>query len=330
MIRRKPVIFLNPLQDYPNLEYQLMEPASNLSFNLVRVLLVEDNPGDVELVRRSLAEISHPRFELKQAPDLSSALGHARGTSCDAVLLDLSLPDSRGVETVRALALALPRVPILVLTGMNHDCVAMEALRCGAQDYLVKGACDAPAIIRSIRYAIARKAFEAALVERANFDSLTGLVNRALFRDRLDHALTRAARARTRLALLFVDLDDFKAINDALGHETGDEVLKRAAGLLGRVARKDDTVARLGGDEFTVILEQIDDTADALVAAERILRAFGAPLVAWTREVRLTCSIGVAVFPDTAADAESLLRHADAAMFRAKQSGRNQVRLFDG
>jgi diguanylate cyclase (GGDEF)-like protein len=296
----------------------------------VRVLLVEDNLGDAELLRRSLAEISNPRFELTQAPDLSTALGHARGASCDAVLLDLSLPDSRGVEAVRALALALPRIPILVLTGMNHDCVAMEALRRGAQDYLVKGTYDGLAMSRSIRYAIERKAFEAALVERANFDSLTGLVNRALFRDRLDHALTRASRARTRIALMFVDLDGFKAINDTLGHEIGDEVLKCAAGLLGRVARKDDTVARLGGDEFTVILEQIDDTSDALVVAKRILRAFGAPLVVSAREVRVTCSIGVAVFPDSAADAESLLRHADAAMFRAKHSGRNQVQLFDG
>jgi diguanylate cyclase (GGDEF)-like protein len=307
-----------------------MGRASNLSFNPVRVLLVEDNLGDAELLRRSLAEISNPRFELTQAPDLSTALGHARGASCDAVLLDLSLPDSRGVEAVRALALALPRIPILVLTGMNHDCVAMEALRRGAQDYLVKGTYDGLAMSRSIRYAIERKAFEAALVERANFDSLTGLVNRALFRDRLDHALTRASRARTRIALMFVDLDGFKAINDTLGHEIGDEVLKCAAGLLGRVARKDDTVARLGGDEFTVILEQIDDTSDALVVAKRILRAFGAPLVVSAREVRVTCSIGVAVFPDSAADAESLLRHADAAMFRAKHSGRNQVQLFDG
>jgi len=294
----------------------------------VHVLLVEDNAYDAGLVRRLLASRTDPCFELAVARNLSEALAHARGDGCDVILLDLSLPDSSGTDGLQELALALPRTPIVVLTGLDHEHMAIQALRHGAQDYLVKGNHDSSLLSRSIRYAIERKVFQGILDQRAHFDSLTGLVNRALFHDRLNHALAQAGRARKRVALVFIDLDGFKEVNDTLGHETGDRVLKAVAELLCGIARNGETVARLGGDEFTIILEQVDNALNVAAVTQRVLRAFEMPLAIGETKVHVTCSVGVASFPDTASDAESLLRQADAAMFGAKKSGRNTVQVF--
>jgi len=134
--------------------------------------------------------------------------------------------------------------------------------------------------------------------------------------------------ARKRVALVFIDLDGFKEVNDTLGHETGDRVLKAVAELLCGIARNGETVARLGGDEFTIILEQVDNALNVAAVTQRVLRAFEMPLAIGETKVHVTCSVGVASFPDTASDAESLLRQADAAMFGAKKSGRNTVQVF--
>jgi len=292
----------------------------------IRVLLVEDNPGDARLVRLALSECADPRFEMAHVETLAAALTVALRGGCDAVLLDLSLPDSAGLAGVREMALAVPRTPILVFSGLQDAAVAVEAMRHGAQDFLVKG--TAFELPRAIRMAIERKAFDAALAERANFDQLTGLVNRTLFEDRLAHAVARAKRTGERLALLFIDLDGFKAINDAHGHAAGDEVLRRVAERFRTAVRESETLARVGGDEFTMLLEALPAPAAAMRAAERVLAALRAPLRVFDRELSVTPSIGVALFPDHAQAPEALLRRADAAMFRAKKAGRNGARMF--
>lgn len=300
-----------------------------LAMRTIHVLLVEDNPGDARLVRELLAGNPDPGFRLAVVATFAAALAQAIRGQCDVVLLDLSLPDSRGVETVQQLALAVPRVPIVVLTGLDHEQAALEALRHGAEDYLVKGQVDSARLIRSLRHSIERKAFETVLAERAHFDALTGLVNRALLHDRLNHALARAGRTRKRVALIFIDLDAFKGINDSRGHEAGDRVLKEAARRLSGIARRGDTIARFGGDEFIVVVEEIDNASHAAVVAQRILAAFDAPVAVSPEEsMRISCSIGIAIFPDSAADAESLIRNADTAMFLAKKAGGNNAKCF--
>lgn len=294
----------------------------------ISILLVEDNPADARLVGISLSGCSEPRFDVTQAETLSAALPIVLRGGYDAVLLDLSLPDSAGLAGLQDLALAVPQTAILILSGLDEQAMAVEAMRHGAQDYLVKGSGTAAHLARSIRMAIERKSFEARLAERANFDPLTGLVNRTLFRDRLAHALSRAKRRGERVALLFIDLDGFKAINDTLGHAAGDEVLRLAAQRFRAAARESETVARIGGDEFTILIEALPDAAAAVKAAERILEALHAPLSVAENEVRVTPSIGVALFPDHARDGDALIRHADVAMFWAKKGGRNNVRLF--
>ena len=287
---------------------------------------MEDNPGDAKLVRIALSDRSEPRLEVVHAVTLAAALPIALRGDCDVVLLDLSLPDSAGLGGLRDLALAVPRTPILILSGLDDEAMALQAMRHGAQDYLVKGA--AVGLARVIRMAIERKVFEAGLAERANFDQLTGLVNRTLFGDRLAHALSRAKRRGERVALLYIDLDGFKAINDTFGHAAGDEVLRLTADRFRAAVRESETIARIGGDEFTILIEALSDAAAAVKAAERILEALRAPLSVAEDEVRVTSSIGIALFPDHARDGDALIRHADAAMFWAKKAGRNNVRLF--
>jgi len=164
---------------------------------------------------------------------------------------------------------------------------------------------------------------------RALLDGLTGLPNRMLFNDRLESALQDARRTGEVFAVLFVDLDRFKGINDSLGHGVGDQVLVAEAHRLQALLRASDTVARYAGDEFTAILRHIDDRADIASAAAKVLSGMQAPLILDNgSELQVTASIGVSVFPDDAGDAEALIRHADMAMYSAKGQGRNQVQAF--
>ena len=166
-----------------------------------------------------------------------------------------------------------------------------------------------------------RKQAETALLHVANHDALTGLASRPMLQERLAHALQRAARHQTRVAVLFMDLDRFKLINDSLGHSAGDLLLRACAERLRDGVRDSDTVARFGGDEFVLVLEGLDSVADVIAPLTKVLSRFTLPFEVSGRELRATASIGISVFPDDGQDAETLLMHADAAMYRAKEKG---------
>jgi diguanylate cyclase (GGDEF)-like protein/PAS domain S-box-containing protein len=162
----------------------------------------------------------------------------------------------------------------------------------------------------------------------ANYDPVTELPNRFLFMNRLTHALQSADRHQTQVALLFVDLDDFKHVNDSLGHAAGDQLLKEVAARLGAVVRSTDTVSRLGGDEFTLVLEGLAHADEAGRVAGQILEQAMRPYLLGPREACVTCSVGIAVYPHDGEDVETLLKNADAAMYRAKENGRNRFEFF--
>lgn len=172
-----------------------------------------------------------------------------------------------------------------------------------------------------------RKAQDAQVWHQANFDTLTGLPNRALFRDRFAVALAQVKRRGGSMAVMFIDLDHFKSVNDTLGHEAGDETLRTAARRLLDCVREEDTVARLGGDEFCVILPHLSEPDETAVVARKIIDALGAPFVLEGQQIHLGCSIGIAVHPANGADPDVLLRNADAAMYQAKARGRSQYAL---
>lgn len=162
----------------------------------------------------------------------------------------------------------------------------------------------------------------------ASHDSLTGLPNRLLFHDRLEQAIGRSVREGKQGALLFLDLDRFKGINDSLGHQVGDQLLREVSHRLTGIIREDDTLARLGGDEFTLILEHMDNPAHALLVTRKVMQAFEQPFFANGYEISVTASIGVSVFPQDSTEAHELLRYADTAMYAAKEKGRNQFQYF--
>ncbi|MDX1810732.1 MAG: EAL domain-containing protein [Gammaproteobacteria bacterium] len=173
-----------------------------------------------------------------------------------------------------------------------------------------------------------RKETEERLLYLANFDSLTGLPNRALFRDRLRRAVARAQRNDSKLALFFIDLDRFKTINDSLGHHAGDQLLRSVAKRLKQFAREGDTIARLGGDEFTVILEGIQDSEDAATVAEKIIELMRPPFRLDGHQLVVSPSIGITIFPDDADDMRSLLKNADTAMYRSKENSGNCFEFY--
>ncbi len=173
-----------------------------------------------------------------------------------------------------------------------------------------------------------RKQSEDRLAFLANYDPVTGLPNRFLFGDRLIHAMHAADRQQSRVALLFVDLDNFKNINDSLGHAAGDELLKQVAVRLGVLVRSTDTVSRLGGDEFTVILEDLAHDEEAVRVAANVLEQSLRPYAVGSREVYVTASVGIAIYPQDGDSVDSLLMNADAAMYRAKENGRNCFEFF--
>jgi diguanylate cyclase (GGDEF)-like protein/PAS domain S-box-containing protein len=421
----------------------------------VQVLLVEDSAGDARLLRQMFSTEKPDSFELTHLLRMSDAEIHLAKGGVDIVLLDMGLPDGHGLETVRRAHAVAPGVPIIVLTGLDDEALAVEAMKEGAQDYLIKGEIDARRLLRSVRYAIERKTMEEALfvekeralatlncigdavactdisgqitflnpvakemtgqslrevagrpmaevfrilnatsreptpnamemavglhlrsncilIRRDGFevpievsvsslhnregvatgavfvvrdvstvrtmaqqiahsskhDVLTGLPNRLLLNDRVNQAIVLASRHSRKVAVLFLDLDGFKHINASLGHATGDKLLQSIAKRLVRCVRGSDTVSRQGGDEFVVLLSEVRHPEDTAIAARRMLHAVAEAHPIDQHDLYVTSSIGVTVFPDDGLDAETLIKNADTAMYRAKENGRQSYQFF--
>jgi diguanylate cyclase (GGDEF)-like protein/PAS domain S-box-containing protein len=185
-----------------------------------------------------------------------------------------------------------------------------------------------PTLLATVRDITDRKAAEERVQYLAYYDALTGLPNRTLLQDRLAKVLASARRRKDKVALLFLDLDRFKDINDSLGHPVGDLFLQKVGERLRTWGREQDTVARIGGDEFLIMVTEIKDATDAAVAAERLMDAMTAEFMVQGRPFRVNCSLGISIFPEHGADTETLIKNADAAMYSAKENGRNNFRFF--
>jgi diguanylate cyclase (GGDEF)-like protein len=294
----------------------------------LRLLIIEDSPAYATLVENMLSDALSEELEVLHAGALGEATRALREEPIDCVLLDLSLPDAVGLEALGAVQSVAPEVPIVVLSGTDDQTLATRAVHEGAQDYLVKRRANREQLARSIRYAIERKRCEARVAHLAVHDSLTGLPNRVLLLDRLNIAIARCGRRPTGLALMFLDLDRFKGVNDRFGHDAGDELLVRLAQRLQSILRPSDTVARFGGDEFLILCEELRSEREAIHVAERARAAMAEPVLLCGEEIALKASIGIACAQPTAASAEALIREADIAMYRAKRSG-SGIELFE-
>ena len=323
-----------PLQQRPDsIDFTMRRyPASELLpiqiKDQLRILLLEDHPGDALLIRTLLAEAAANAPKIEVVVTLAAARRQLTVSSYDAIIADLDLPDSEGLTTLTDLYSAAESTPIIALTHCEEDSFALSLLKHGAEDYLIKGRSEGHLILRTIRHAIERKEAEKRFLFLSHYDKLTGLANRELFHDRLRQALARAARSGRLVALLFLDLDRFKSVNDTLGHLAGDELLVEVGKRLLTCVRRADTIARLGGDEFTVVLEELEQRQDAELICSKIIRALEAPIVVQRHELYVTTSIGLTFYPTDGTNSNTLLRNADAAMYRAKEEGRNKYHVF--
>jgi diguanylate cyclase (GGDEF)-like protein/PAS domain S-box-containing protein len=426
-----------------------------------RLLVVEDNPGDARLLREMFDQRG-PASHITTMTQVKSLLEAEKCLSTgevDVILLDLGLPDASGITAVRRTQAAAPRVPVVVLTGLDDDELAAQALNEGAQDYLIKGQVEPSALFRSLRYAIERKIMEETLfaekeraqvtlrsigegvicadifgnvtflnlvaeqttgwslqeasgrpmveifrtrenvggdslettaevaimqiramhlpsscvlirrdgvaipieesiapihnregkaigavivfrdvsaaratalqiAHSAQHDFLTGLPNRMLLNDRIDQAIILARRSKLQVAVLFLDLDGFKHINDSLGHPIGDKLLKSISLRLVKCVRSTDTVSRQGGDEFVVLLSGVNRPNSVAVTAAKILESVAKPHSIDQHDLHITASIGVSAYPDDGLNAETLIKNADTAMYQMKENGRQGFRFF--
>ena len=288
----------------------------------IRILMVEDSSPYALALQEYLARAAEARVEVTHAETMAAARPHLQEGRFDAVLLDLSLPDSRGLATVEQAIALNPRLPIIVLTGLDDEAMATEAVRKGAQDYLIKGNVDGALLVRSIRYAVERKRAEEAIRALSLEDELTGLANRRGFFALAEHQLKVARRTKTGLFLLFADVDGLKGTNDRFGHAEGDRLIRDAARILRATFRDSDIVARIGGDEFVVLMIQTEDTPPALFLAR--LAAEIARRNADEKRCPLSLSLGVTRYaPDAPVPLDELIRRADALMYEEKRKKRS-------
>ena len=299
-----------------------------MNSNPIKVLLIEDNLTDAQIVRAMLNDAGADKFILSHVERLTLALRRLKEDEFDAVLLDISKSHAQGLDSISSIEGAAPNVAIVVLSEVVDEAFALEVVQAGAQDYLVKGQGDGFLIARSIRYAIEHKKEKGRLAYLAQYDLLTGLANRVLFRDLLDKALARANRSKLPVALMFLDLDRFKIINDTLGHDVGDMLLKIVAQRLQGCVRSGDLISRLGGDEFTVIQESVSRQQEIEVVAQKIMNMMAQPFALEGHELFIGTSIGIAIYPAHGKDAETLIKNADTAMYNAKECGRNNYRFY--
>ena len=283
----------------------------------IRVLLLGDDTEAVGLIQMLLERTELDSYSAHWLHEIPLNF-HRDGADWDAVVIVGDPELTKSSITLTALRAAGLSAPILLVASGIDDEAIERAIDRGAAEVLEAIDLDVETLDRGIRTSLARHARDCRLHQAARRDDLTGLANRASFRDRLDHALTLARRGDGKLALLLIDLNDFKAINDRFGHPGGDELLRRIGERMRARMRESDTVARLGGDEFGVLLPNIARPEDAAVVVRKLIEAIRAPVDLDGQAANVTASIGVAIFPDHAQDPTKLIRLADAAMYRAK------------
>ena len=279
---------------------------------------------------RELADLAAERLRTGSVhhESVADAMSFLPGMRVSCVVLDATTPALEPVAALARLKAARADVPAVVVGADGNSTLALAAVQAGAQDVLAREGLDAASLERSIRYAIERKRTEVQLAHMALHDHLTGLPNRSLFDDRLEHALRRRRDAKRGVAVLFIDVDGFKRINDSLGHSAGDAALREAAVRIRSAVRPHDTVARLGGDEFTVLCEDLDGDGDALSIGDRIIEALARPVAIHDSDVVLRASVGVALAGPADVRPEELLRRSDDAMYQAKARGGGRPQLY--
>lgn len=305
----------------------------------VSALLIEDDEEDVFLFKKitktkSCCSITH-------CGTLNNSIKELEKNSFDVILLDLNLPDSKGLETLKKIKSQIDNTPIIILTGLDDDQTAIEAIRQGAQDYISKSDIDYKTINKAVYYSIERQRLLTMLHQREEKintlykdienknkellqlsikDPLTNVYNRRFLEEHLKIEFHKSRRYMTPLFFLICDVDHFKQINDTYGHAAGDKVLKKVAEILESVTRDSDTVGRFGGDEFCIFGHQNKPGAQGII--KRVLSSLENTII--DDAIKVTMSLGAAILTETVDSVEKLQAIADEALYQAKEQGRNR------
>ncbi len=295
-----------------------------------RILLIEDDEDDYILAADHLEEIYGDNLRLSWAKSFDEGLASLQRKIYDVALVDYRLGARNGLELINlALAHGKCEAAMILLTGQDSNEIDLLAMEAGAMDYLVKGNMTEDQLARAIRYSIKQKRIQSRLSRLAEYDALTSLANRTLFDRQLADSVAQCQRSGKPFALMLVDIDEFKAVNDTYGHPAGDRVLVQSARRLTRCVRETDFVARLSGDEFAVIATNLESSDSATIIAKKIIEEMSAPIKIGGHETSVGCSIGIDTLTPGDHDQEQLLKNADLALYQAKNAGRLTFRFFD-
>ena len=298
--------------------------------SLGKILVVDDDRSLVEVLK---VRIESAGYEVTTALKEETAINTAKSQEFDLAIVDLQLESTDGITLMQKLRPILPGMAVIILTAHGTIESAVEAMRQGAFSYLTKPF-SAKELLFQIEKALEsrelkneiqrlKKLAEERMYHMATHDGLTDLPNLRLAMDRLSMALSEARRRKTMAAVMFIDLDGFKAVNDTLGHDAGDRVLKQVARRLLSCVRETDTVSRVGGDEFLVVATGLHTPENAAPMAEKILQLVSQPFISNGQQPVISASIGIAFYPDHGEDRDQLIKLADEAMYQIKKSGKN-------
>jgi diguanylate cyclase (GGDEF)-like protein len=302
----------------------------------MRLLLVDDDELDRMAVVRVLR---NPKLvkDIVHASTAVKALKLFDESTFDIVLLDYRLPDMECLDVLSQITQHTDKhAAVVILTGMeDNEIIERNCIFAGAQDFLLKKELSERHLTKALVHAQARHALNSKLIDThkrlkylAENDPMTGLSNRYYFEEHLRGAIQRAQRLNFQLGLVYLDIDNFKLINDSLGHDSGDLLLQKIAQRLLGVVREGDVVCRLGGDEFAIIVHDLETETSVGALAQRVIESVREPIMLNNKEQFVTCSIGVATYPRCATTAEDMLKRADLAMYQVKREGRNGFHFF--
>ncbi|WP_238529454.1 GGDEF domain-containing response regulator [Pseudoalteromonas sp. BSi20311] len=294
----------------------------------INLLIVDDDAVDREQIRRMISR-SNIQAKISEASSIESSMSYLEHGEFDCVIVDYRLGIGSGLTLLDNIRKSVNNhCAVIMVTGLGDEKIAAEAMRLGASDYLLKNQLKSAQLIHSISSSIQRASLEKKLHDMAHYDSLTGLASRPILIDQLQQAI----KSEQKLAVAYLDLDNFKPINDKYGHETGDFVLKTIAQRLQSTLRKEDTLARIGGDEFIFLLRGAAHTIQEYeILLQEVLIEVNDPikLAEFSCSVQISASVGVALPNNDGLSCDDVLRRADQTMYQAKRSGTNRILFFD-
>ncbi|CAA0078296.1 putative signaling protein [BD1-7 clade bacterium] len=309
-------------------------PTEIEPIDMVRVVLLEDDPACYEFVHSLVAGSYGIDFYLDWVTSSADLFDHLEHETTDAVVMDCHVGKECGVNIARNMAdRGFQHIPVILFTDVTDRDIDLAAMDAGVTDYLIKQETTASMFERSLRYAIRQKRTEAMVSYQALHDGLTGLANRSLLQEHLKRSMAEADRSGQFHALLFIDLDNFKTVNDTLGHSIGDDLLVEVAQRISGIGRKEDVVARFGGDEFVFLMGNLGaNESEAKHAVNRVASKIKhvtcTPFDIEEHNVTVACSIGITLFNSDGAAFSELLKQSDIAMYKAKNDGKNQACFF--